>query len=154
MIRNNLSFDNRSSGFDTNGASGTIEFLNNTAYNNGSGYGFILSTSWQGTAVAHYLRNNISIGSVSTGGDQTFNSWNLPVSATAADFLSVDANLAVAPRNGDGSLPTNKLFRLAQTSDLVDKGVNVGIPYRGAAPDLGAYELAVPAAPKNLKFLP
>jgi hypothetical protein len=29
---------------------------------------------------------------------------------------------------------------LVAGSDLIDKGVDVGIPYNGAAPDLGAYE--------------
>jgi hypothetical protein len=163
LVCNNLSFNNTSSGFDTNGASGPIEFLNNTAYNNGSGYGFVLSPNWHGGVVSHYLRNNASVGRVSAGGDQAFNSWNLSVTANAADFLSVDPNLALSLRNADGSLPTNNLFRLAPTSDLIDKGANIGIPYSGATPDLGAYELGgtpvgcnrlpVPAAPTGLRVV-
>jgi len=36
--------------------------------------------------------------------------------------------------------PTNNDFRLKPTSPAIDAGVEVGIPYSGAAPDLGALE--------------
>jgi pectate disaccharide-lyase len=71
---------------------------------------------------------------------QVNNSWNLPVTVTAADFVSVSASDAVAPRQADGSLPDNGFARLAAGSDLIDQGVDVGLPYNGTAPDLGAYE--------------
>ena len=50
------------------------------------------------------------------------------------------AEAAMAPRNADGSLPNNGFARLVLGSDLIDRGVNVGLPYKGLAPDLGAYE--------------
>jgi hypothetical protein len=31
-------------------------------------------------------------------------------------------------------------LRLATGSTLIDKGTNVGLPYNGSAPDLGAFE--------------
>jgi hypothetical protein len=71
---------------------------------------------------------------------QVNNSWNLPVTVTAADFVSVLASAAVAPRQPDGSLPNNGFARLVNGSDLIDKGVDVGLPFNGSAPDLGAYE--------------
>ena len=43
-------------------------------------------------------------------------------------------------RNADGSLPNNNLFRLSSGSNMINKGVNVGLPYLGSAPDLGAFE--------------
>lgn len=36
-------------------------------------------------------------------------------------------------------------MRLAVGSDLIDKGANLGLPYSGAAPDLGAFEGTTPA---------
>jgi hypothetical protein len=48
--------------------------------------------------------------------------------------------LALAPRQADGSLPVNDFARLVATSALVDKGKDVGLPFVGAAPDLGAFE--------------
>jgi hypothetical protein len=44
-------------------------------------------------------------------------------------------------RQPDGSLPVLRLMHLAQGSALVDKGVDVGEPFVGKAPDLGAFEL-------------
>ncbi|MCX6028766.1 MAG: hypothetical protein NT169_05630 [Chloroflexi bacterium] len=71
---------------------------------------------------------------------QPNNSWTLPVTANAADFRSLAADLAAAPRQADGSLPPNDFARLVADSDLIDKGVDVGLPYFGSAPDLGAFE--------------
>ena len=68
------------------------------------------------------------------------NSWQLPVTVTAADFASMSETDAAAPRQADGSLPNNGFARLVAGSDLIDKGVDVGLPYYGSAPDLGAYE--------------
>lgn len=69
------------------------------------------------------------------------NSWDLTdITASADDFVSLDVALAKAPRRDDGSLPDNGFARLRQGSDLIDKGADVGLPYAGIAPDLGAYE--------------
>ncbi len=37
-------------------------------------------------------------------------------------------------------LPDIDFLRLRENSDLIDKGTNVGLPYNGDAPDLGAFE--------------
>jgi len=47
---------------------------------------------------------------------------------------------AAFARQADGSLPVLPNFSLAATSGLIDKGTNVGLPYHGRAPDLGAFE--------------
>jgi hypothetical protein len=62
------------------------------------------------------------------------NSWNLTLTVDSSDFGSLDYSGAAGPRNVDGSLPTINFLKLAAGSDLIDKGVNVGIPYqRGRA---------------------
>lgn len=71
----------------------------------------------------------------------------------AADFENLDMDVlfaaATAPRNTDGSLPTIGL-RLAAGSHLIDAGgANVGLPYLGAAPDLGAFEFPIAVAPAS-----
>ena len=72
---------------------------------------------------------------------QQNDSWNIPGdTASADDFVSLDVALALAPRQADGSLPDNGFAKLKQGSDLIDKGVDVGLPFTGIAPDLGAYE--------------
>ena len=37
-------------------------------------------------------------------------------------------------RQADGSLPNNGFARLVAGSDLIDKGVDVGLPFNGSAP--------------------
>jgi len=84
------------------------------------------------------VTKNVSTNSTTI---QVNNSWNLPsVTPNPADYLNLDENLAKAPRNADGSLPNNGFARLVSASDLIDKGVKVGLPFSGSAPDLGAFE--------------
>jgi hypothetical protein len=63
---------------------------------------------------------------------------------TNEDFQLLDSTLAVAelmaPRKADGSLPDLTFLKLASSSDLIDGGVDVGLPYLGTAPDLGYSE--------------
>jgi len=68
------------------------------------------------------------------------NSWDPPFVVTDADFASLDPNEAYDARNADGSLPDIAFMRLAIGSDLIDGGTDVGLPYCGSAPDLGAFE--------------
>ena len=70
------------------------------------------------------------------------NSWTLPVQISDGDFEDVSASGWDAPRQADGSLPVLRSYRLRATSDLIGKGVDVGLPFKGAAPDLGAFETA------------
>jgi hypothetical protein len=44
-----------------------------------------------------------------------------------------------AHRDKNGNLPPNPLS-LSPDSDLIDAGIDVGLPYFGEAPDIGAYE--------------
>ena len=82
-----------------------------------------------------------------------YNTWNLNLTATNADFISVDdpsmtvtgkplepLGGAFGPRKADGSLPDIDFLKLSPKSQFIDKGVNVKLPYEGKAPDLGAYE--------------
>jgi hypothetical protein len=128
-------------GFAFNNNTAPITLLNCSALNCGRPYKFGQNGNvfkncldWSSTRPAP-----VDITGTST---QLNNSWNLPVTVAAGDFASVLATDAVAPRQPDGSLPNNGFARLAAGSDLIDKGVEVGLPYSGAAPDLGAYEYA------------
>jgi hypothetical protein len=64
------------------------------------------------------------------------------VTVSAADFMSLVVSELLAARKTDGSLPDTNFMRLVGGSDLIDKGVDVGLPYLGAAPDLGWAEAA------------
>ena len=82
---------------------------------------------------------------------QISNTWNIGgIAANAADFLDLTEASAKAPRNADGSLPSNNFGRLVTGSDLIDRGANIGLPFNGSAPDLGAFEFS--AAPRSIQF--
>ncbi|MDW6056835.1 hypothetical protein SAZ11_00320 [Streptomyces sp. FXJ1.4098] len=75
-----------------------------------------------------------------SGTSATYNSWNLGIALSDGQFQSVSTSGWDAARQTDGSLPVLRNLRLAANSALIDKGVNVGLPYSGQAPDLGAFE--------------
>jgi len=138
-LTNCVAFGNKSKGFDHNHTSAGQTVVNCTGYSNAVNFSFY-ETPTVGT---NLLINNLAFARTATNLEPTTvqisNSWQ-GFTVTAADFASLDAALALAPRNADYSLPTNAFLRLAAGSDLIDAGVNVGLPYNGAAPDLGAYE--------------
>ena len=165
IIRFNLAVRNRAQGFYANHHPGGLDWINNSAYLNGTNYDMLNTLADNDTDVDgydHYMRNNLGYdarGSETVRlGDPASNNYShnyfdLPVTVAADDFVSLDESLLTAPRQPDGSLPDNGFMRLAGGSDLIDAGVNDGFPFSGTAPDLGAFEYAPPtppAAPANL----
>ena len=82
-----------------------------------------------------------------TTNDITFNYFNLPVTVAANDFITLDLSQLTAPRQPDGSLPNVNFARLANTSDCINAGTNIGFAFYSAAPDLGAFEVGPTNAP-------
>ncbi|MFT3734736.1 MAG: right-handed parallel beta-helix repeat-containing protein [Rhodocyclaceae bacterium] len=141
VIKNSVAFGHPGKGFDQNNNTGGVTLYNNTGYKNK------INFSWGGTLASgekNTLKNNASLSGTSAdviaNSTSTNNTWN-SIATASSDFASVDTSLATAARNADGTLPNTALFRLSSSSNLVDKGVSVGISYKGAAPDLGAFEL-------------
>ncbi|MES2041484.1 MAG: right-handed parallel beta-helix repeat-containing protein [Pseudomonadota bacterium] len=139
-----VAFNNKASGFYANHHPVANDFYNNTSFGNNTDFN-MLGIDANGNPVnLGTLRNNIAFGSKQLsnmqGADAQFNSWNLSVSVTAADFQSISATGWDAPRQADGSLPVLTSFHLVPGSGLKNKGSNVGLPFNGAAPDLGAFE--------------
>jgi hypothetical protein len=92
------------------------------------------------------LRNNISY---MNGSDQfrdgnlcvhDHNNFDSNITITDTDFISVSSVGVDGVRGADGNLPVITFLHLKSTSGLIDKGVDVGIPYNGLAPDIGAFE--------------
>lgn len=146
---NNLAYGNYVHGFDQNAGNFVAVFYNNSAINNGG-------NDWKfgyNPPLAHVFRNNLSYGNAAidgTSGDAAdwgtndFNSWNGGVTLTTDDFVSLDDTQLDDTRQADGSLPVITAFHLASDSDLIDAGVDVGIAFNGAAPDMGAFEFGDP----------
>jgi len=148
-VMNCIAANNRSgtggNGFDQNLGIVLMKVYNNIAYNN-SWEGFLFSSG----NVPHIIRNNLSY--CNGDGDwyndsmtniiHDHNSWNASpsITITDADFISIDTMQLYKTRKGDGALPDIDFLKLAPGSDLIDAGLDVGLPYSGIAPDLGAFE--------------
>lgn len=144
-VRNCISYKNRNWGFCENQALVNMILYNNTGADNGTlNYWF---GSWG--ASPKTFKNNISLNGGTLWGNVGYligddaihdhNSWN-GVGASNSDFISVDPSQLLLPRKSDGSLPDITFLAPKSTSWLVNSGVNVGLPYSGSAPDLGAIE--------------
>ncbi len=135
---NCLAFENRVHGFDENNALCVISLFNCTSYQN-KGIGIRLNLN----NISHVIRNSVSW---SNGSDydvgstviRDHNSWEHNVSSN--DFSCLNVSGIDRKRDTDGSLPYNCFLRLAGGSILIDAGVDVGLPYHGKAPDIGAFE--------------
>jgi hypothetical protein len=141
ILKNCLAFENKAKGFDQNNNVGSMTLLNCTGYNNKEANYRIQRSLNPGQTLT--VKNCLSLnGLVQLGAFaiQETNGWMSPFVVTAADFLSLDPSSVSAPRQADGSLPVIEFMHLASGSDLIDAGVDLGIPYNGKAPDLGAFE--------------
>jgi parallel beta-helix repeat protein len=150
QIRFNLSFNNAQEGYYANYHPGQIQFYNNVAFNNPTQFNMQSIVK----PVTHVMRNNIALST--TGAppmsnvdgtqprqndpDDQFNSWNEGYSVSPDDFISIDPTGVDGPRQPDGSLPKITFMHLKPGSKLIDGGIDVRLPYNGAAPDLGAFE--------------
>jgi len=164
VLTNCISAYNRYSGITTNDAQGVatgMNIYNNLIYANGHYspyiYGiYIYDTPDNETnELLRIFRNNISFDNeygeiyVAAGASYTHsnNSWDGGATITSADFTALPSTMAngiallSSARQSDGSLPDlGSYFKLAEGSDAIDAGVDVGLPYSGAAPDLGSFE--------------
>jgi hypothetical protein len=141
ILINCVAFSNKNKGFDQNNNVGSMTLLHCTGYGNLAANYRIQRPLNPGQELI--IKNSLSyFGAVQLGNFavQETNSWLAPFMVTEDDFLSLDVQLASAPRQSDGSLPDNDLFRLAEGSDLIDGGVDLGYAFFGTAPDLGAFE--------------
>jgi Right handed beta helix region len=140
--KNCVAAGNAQDGFDHNSNRGSIIILNASSYGNGNNINFSSSN----IALSLTVKNSISFSSKAnivlnaTSATITKNSWQNGESAISADFVSLDLNLLTAPRKSDGSLPDVNFMKLAPGSSLINSGVDVGLPFKGSAPDLGAFE--------------
>jgi parallel beta-helix repeat protein len=150
-VKNSISVYNRRMGFNQNAANVKFYFYNNIAYKNPEGFVFFAYD------LPHIMRNNVSFSN-SKDWNGTFtrairdhNSYNSSwqptgPTVTTSDFISLDTAGISGPRQSNGNLPKINFMRLAPGSDLIDAGANVGTPFSGNAPDIGAVETVLASA--------
>lgn len=149
-LRNNMAWRNGGGGFTDNGGDNPFTVYNNTAWDNvGHGYAF--------NAGGGVFHNNIDYSNccaeeLLAGSTESHNTWNGGVTVTDGDFQSLVFTGATGARQTDGSLPVMAFLRLVSSSDLVNAGTNVGLPFNGSAPDLGAQELGLTGGTGTLQL--
>jgi hypothetical protein len=148
-LTNCVAFGNRAKGFDHNHSSAGQTIVNCTGYSNNVNFSFY-ETPTAGSPLPNLLINNVAFTGTPTNLEPTAvqisNSWQ-GLTVTATDFASLDSSVVLLPRNPDYTLQTNAFLRLAAGSGLIDRGVDVGLPFNGNAPDLGAFEYVAPITP-------
>jgi hypothetical protein len=155
-VRFSVAFANRAAGFYANHHPVANDYFDNTGYGNHPDFN-MLGIDSGGAAVGRgNLRNNLAytgtLTSNMTGTSSAYNSWDLGVSLSDSQFQSVSTSGWDAPRQADGSLPALPHLRLAANSTLIDKGTDVGLPYAGRAPDLGAFEQSGGIPPTGQRY--
>jgi hypothetical protein len=128
-----VAFENRMRGINYNGATIRNTIVNSSSFRNGNPPGTGRNFNFPSGAV---MMNNISWqGTLNLGGDltQQANSWQLGI--TNPQFINA------TDENHPG------FARLGPGSPAIDRGVDVGQPFNGSAPDLGAYEAGGSAPP-------
>ncbi len=154
---------NKANGFDSNHHLNGNYWYNNSAYQNETNYNMVNRVSpeadssiWE-NGYDHVLINNLSYKA--RGSDTAYidtaqntlshNSFNLGISITDKDFVSLDESQLTAPRKSDGSLPDIDFMRPAQGSKIIDAGTDIGFEFLGNAPELGAIEVDYPTGVRN-----
>lgn len=110
-------------------------------------FGLDFTSQPNGNVNGLYIRNNIfqgfGVASIANQAAQTQSNvvithndtWNTPAPTFAGGGVTMNNNLALNPLFVSASD-----FHLQSSSPLIDKGINVNLPYNGLAPDMGAYE--------------
>ena len=152
VVRQNLSVLNRAAGFYANHHPVSEIFTNNTGYGNRPNFNMLGMDANGGDITVGVYRNNLAVGGTAfsnrNGADDASNSWSIAgITVSDADFQGVSPIGLDAPRQVDGSLPVLANFHLAANSDVIDRGVDVQLPFAGAGPDLGAFESGLVVAP-------
>lgn len=151
VVKGSVAVGNKANGFYANHHTGGIEWHHNTAFRNHVNFNLRGRERSDNRTVVpgrgHRLKNNLGFrGGVEVAelsaeaSDVAANYFTLPVSITAEDFLSLDESELTKARQPDGGLPEIRFLHLAPGSDAIDRGIDVGRPFFGHAPDLGAFE--------------
>jgi hypothetical protein len=151
VVVKSIAAANKASGFYANHQMGGISFCNNSAYRNRCNYNMLGRARDHIKDVPgydHVLKNNVGVSgrreldSINREAcDVSHNSFDLKNPITEKDFESVDVKELMRPRKSNGDLPDIDFMRPKKSSPLIDIGADVGLPFSGKKPDLGAIEL-------------
>ena len=148
-----IAVENKANGFYANHHLNGNIWLNNTGYKNAVNFNMVNRESPQSQNINvdgyhHVLKNNLSY--LGRSGETAFldtsqntvltNSFDMNLSLSSADFISLDEAQLMAPRKEDGSLPDIDFMAIDPSSFLMNAGTDIGFPFFGSAPEPGAIE--------------
>lgn len=150
-IRFCVAVGNKANGFYGNHHIGGSDWYNNIAYRNGTNFNMLGRLPDNTTDIdgyGHKLRNNLAYKAIGkeidrfdrAKCDSANNSFDSELKISDADFLSLDESELTRPRQPNGELPSIAFLHPSPQSVIKDKGVDIGFPFQGAAPDLGPWE--------------
>jgi len=135
IVRRCIAYKNGKHGFTDNGNTGTIEFTNNTSYDN-DGY------NWHTRdGASHIFKNNVSFENSTN--DRIRGNTSAPNSFVGATggFTVNSSDFETLSMTSNANPTSNGFLKPKSGSDLIDAGVtSTGITYNGSKPDLGAIE--------------
>jgi Right handed beta helix region len=151
IVRCSLAVRNKSAGFYANHHPGGCDWINNTAYRNSVNFNMLgrdrydVNLDIDGTG--HRMLNNLGlagrreVANLNKAASHIMhNYFDLPIQVDDNDFLGLDLEDLIKPRQPDGLLPETNFLKLAPQSDLIDCGTDAGLEFFGKRPDLGAFE--------------
>jgi hypothetical protein len=149
-IRFCLAVGNKANGFYANHHIGGSDWFNNTAYQNATNFnmlGRLADNTTEVDGYGHKLRNNLAYkarGKETENFDPAKNdasndSFDMNLQISDADFVNLDASELLRPRQPNGDLPVIGFLHPAKQSVFKGKGVDIGFPFQGTAPNLGAW---------------
>jgi hypothetical protein len=159
FLNNCLAVHNQYAGYDQNaGASDAyrVQMYNNTAFGN-EDFSYFFGAL---TSIQQIFKNNsgeeaqINGSEILSGTNIVTNSWNDGRTFTSADFKSISETGLDGPRRANGDLPDLFGFGLADNSDLLNAGTNVGLPFYGLKPDINWLEVYPPESQKSFMRRP
>lgn len=141
---------NKAHGFYANHQVGGIDFLQNSAYRNRCNFnmlGRLRDPAKDVPGYGHLLKNNFGL----RGGKEidkidraqcelSHNSFDFKKPVTEREVESVNETQLMRPRQLNGDLPAIDFLKPKAGSQLIDAGVELGRPFRGKKPDIGAIE--------------
>ncbi len=144
LVERSLSWNNNAAGFHMN--LGPAKILNSISYGN-KAFGFDYTDGNK-----HEMYNNWEYGNNTENVDypevdpdltlSSHNSWDntINIEISSDDFVSMNDANVFGQRLADGSYPDSTFLWLVAGSDLIDAGMDVGLPYFGSAIDINAFE--------------
>ena len=152
-----LAVRNKANGFYANHHLSGNSWLNNSAYENNYNYNMVNRESPESQNINvngydHVLKNNLGYNGRS--GETRYidpsqntlqtNYFELDFNISDADFMALDQTQLTAARDAGGQLPEIDFMQIDPTSEIMDAGTDIGFFFLGEAPELGAFEQALP----------